>query len=78
MSWLSGVERIQAHSLFKQELFSVAGVEIDAADAPDVHQPNAQSTGIGAKIALDAFFDFDACAGFRSSYFEAAKHQEVC
>ena len=33
--WLSGVERIQAHSLFKEELFSVAGVDIDAADAPD-------------------------------------------
>ena len=24
LSWLSGVERIQAHSLFKEELFSVA------------------------------------------------------
>eukprot|EP00731_Ephydatia_muelleri_P021588 Em0014g179a len=58
LSWLSGVERIQAHSLFKEELFSVAGVDIDAADAPD-DQPNAQSTGIEAKIALDAFFDFD-------------------
>ena len=31
-------------------------MEIDAADAPDDHQPNAQYTGIGAKIA---FFDFD-------------------
>ena len=58
LSWLSGVERRQAHSLFKEELFSVAGVDIDAADAPD-DQPNAQSTGIEAKIALDAFFDFD-------------------
>ena len=57
-SWLSGVERIQAHSLFKEELFRVAGVDIDAADAPD-DQPNVQSTGKGAKIALDAFFDFD-------------------
>ena len=31
---------------------------IDAADAPD-DQPDAQSTRIGAKIALDAFLDFD-------------------
>ena len=51
-------ERIQARSLFKEELFSVAGVDIDAADAPD-DQPNVQSIGKGAKIALDAFFDFD-------------------
>ena len=28
LSWLSGVERIQAHSLIKEELFSVAGVDI--------------------------------------------------
>ena len=48
-----------SHSLFKEEPFSVAGVEIDAADASGDHQPNAPSTGIGAKIALDAFFDFD-------------------
>ena len=54
LSWLSGVERIQAHSLFKQELFSFAGVEIDVAGAPGDHQPNAQSTGIGS---LEAFFD---------------------
>eukprot|EP00731_Ephydatia_muelleri_P025549 Em0017g632a len=50
LSWLSGVERIQAHSLFKEEPFSVAGVDIDVADTPD-DQPEVQSTGKAKEIS---------------------------
>ena len=46
-------------TLYSRKNFLVFLVDIDAADALDDPQPDAQSTVIGAKIALDAFFDFD-------------------
>ena len=35
LSWLSGVERRDAHFRFKEELFNVAGVDINAVGASD-------------------------------------------
>ena len=53
LSWLSGVDRIQAHSLFKEEVLLVWTLML-----PVLLMISLMSN-LQAKIALDAFFDFD-------------------